>query len=91
MDRLCAAGTSTALAWLIGRPAVSSVIIGARTEAQLQDNLRAADVVLTTEERAWLDAVSAPALPYPYWHQASTASDRLSPADLSLFGPHLKA
>jgi aryl-alcohol dehydrogenase-like predicted oxidoreductase len=79
-----------ALAWLIGRPGVSSVIIGARTDAQLQDNLKAADVVLTTEERARLDAVSAPALLYPYWHQASTASDRLSPADVSLLGPHLK-
>jgi len=40
-----------ALAWLIGQPGVSSVIIGARTDAQLQDNLKAADVVLTTEER----------------------------------------
>jgi len=77
-----------ALAWLIGRPGVTSVIIGARTDAQLQDNLKAADVVLTTEERARLDAVSAPPLLYPYWHQASTASDRLSPADLSLLGPH---
>jgi aryl-alcohol dehydrogenase-like predicted oxidoreductase len=79
-----------ALAWLIGRPGVTSVIIGARTDAQLQDNLKAADVVLTTEERARLDAVSAPPLLYPYWHQASTASDRLSPADLSLLGPHCK-
>ena len=79
-----------ALAWLIGQPGVSSVIIGARTDAQLQDNLNAADVVLTMEERARLDAVSAPALLYPYWHQASTASDRLSPADFSLLGPHLK-
>jgi len=34
--------------------------------------------------------VSAPPLLYPYWHQASTASDRLSPADISLLGPHLK-
>jgi aryl-alcohol dehydrogenase-like predicted oxidoreductase len=54
-----------ALAWLIGRPGVTSVIIGARTDAQLQDNLKAADVVLTTEERARLDAVSAPPLLYP--------------------------
>jgi aryl-alcohol dehydrogenase-like predicted oxidoreductase len=79
-----------ALAWLIGRPGVTSVVIGARTDAQLQDNLKAGGVVLTAEERARLDAASAPALLYPYWHQASTASDRLSPADLSLLGPHLK-
>jgi aryl-alcohol dehydrogenase-like predicted oxidoreductase len=79
-----------ALAWLIGRPGVTSVVIGARTDAQLQDNLKAGGVVFTAEERARLDAASAPALLYPYWHQASTASDRLSPADLSLLGPHLK-
>jgi aryl-alcohol dehydrogenase-like predicted oxidoreductase len=79
-----------ALAWLIGRPGVTSVVIGARTDAQLQDNLKAAGLILTAEERAQLDAVSAPPLLYPYWHQASTASDRLSPSDLLLLGPHLK-
>lgn len=79
-----------ALAWLVGRPAVTSVVIGARTEAQLTDNLLAADLVLSAEERARLDSVSTPPLLYPYWHQANTASDRLSPADLSLLGPHLK-
>lgn len=79
-----------ALAWLIGRPGVTSGVIGARTDAQLKDNLKAADLVLTPEERARLDAISAPALLYPYWHQANTASDRLSLADLSLLGPYLK-
>ena len=56
-------------------------------EETLKDNLKAADLVLTPEERVQLDASSAPVLLYPYWHQASTASDRLSPADLSLLGP----
>jgi aryl-alcohol dehydrogenase-like predicted oxidoreductase len=79
-----------ALAWLTGRPAVTSVIIGARTDAQLVDNLKAASITLSAQERSRLDAVSAPPLLYPYWHQASTASDRLSPADLSLLGPYLK-
>ena len=79
-----------ALAWLIGRTGVSSVVIGARTDAQLQDNLGAADLVLTAAERSQLDTVSRPPLLYPYWHQANTASDRLSPADLSLLGPHLE-
>jgi aryl-alcohol dehydrogenase-like predicted oxidoreductase len=79
-----------ALAWLIGRPGVTSVLVGARTDAQLQDNLEAANLFLTAEERSQLDAVSAPPLLYPYWHQANTASDRLSPADLSLLGPRLK-
>jgi aryl-alcohol dehydrogenase-like predicted oxidoreductase len=71
-----------AIAWLLGRPAVSSVIVGARTEEQLADNLAAADLQLSDDERARLDAVSAPPLLYPYWHQAKTAADRLGPADL---------
>ena len=82
-------GAQVALAWLLGRPAVTSVIIGGRTEAQLKDNLAAADLVLTAEERARLDQVSAPPVLYPYWHQLRTAKDRLGPADLSLLGPHL--
>jgi aryl-alcohol dehydrogenase-like predicted oxidoreductase len=79
-----------ALAWLLGRPGISSVIVGARTDEQLADNLAAADLELADDQRAMLDAVSQPPLLYPYWHQANTASDRLSDADLSLIGPHLK-
>jgi aryl-alcohol dehydrogenase-like predicted oxidoreductase len=78
-----------ALAYLLGRPAVTTLVIGARTSEQLADNLAAADLVLTDEQRKRLDEVSAPRLLYPYWHQAKTASDRLSPADLTLLGPHL--
>jgi aryl-alcohol dehydrogenase-like predicted oxidoreductase len=56
-----------ALAWLADRPAVSSVILGARTMEQLDDNLGAAGVHLTREETARLDAVSDPgAADYPY-------------------------
>jgi aryl-alcohol dehydrogenase-like predicted oxidoreductase len=78
-----------ALAWLLGRPGVTSLVIGGRTEEQFADSLAAAELTLTGEERARLDAVSAPPLLYPYWHQAKTASDRLGLADLSLLGPHL--
>lgn len=77
-------GAQVALAWLIGRPGVTSVIAGGRTEAQFIDNLAAADLTLTDEERGRLDAVSNPPLLYPYWHQVQTAKDRLGPADLSL-------
>ncbi len=79
-----------ALAWLLGRPGVTSLVIGARTDEQLAANLAAADLGLSDAERARLDEVSVPPLLYPYWHQAKTAHDRLSPADLSLLGPHLK-
>ncbi|ASY57056.1 MULTISPECIES: aldo/keto reductase [Sinorhizobium] len=78
-----------ALAWLIGRKAVTSVIIGGRTEAQFRDNLAAASLKLTDEERELLDAVSLPPVIYPYWHQLWTAKDRLGAADLSLLGPHV--
>ena len=78
-----------ALAYVLRRPAVTSVIVGARTEQQLADNLRAADLRLTPDEVARLDKVSAPPLLYPYWHQAKTAADRLGPADLSLLEPYV--
>jgi len=78
-----------ALAYTLGRPAVTSVVIGARTADHLADNLAAAGLTLTAAEREQLDKVSAPPLIYPYWHQAKTARDRLSPADLSLLGPYL--
>lgn len=78
-----------ALAWLLGRPGVTSLIVGARTEEQLADNLAAADLVLTDDERSRLDDVSRTPLKYPYWHQAATASERLSDADLSLLKPFL--
>ena len=56
-----------ALAWLLERPAVTSVILGARTLDQLDANLRAADLVLDGEETSLLDAASEPAAPdYPY-------------------------
>jgi aryl-alcohol dehydrogenase-like predicted oxidoreductase len=78
-----------ALAYLLGRPGITSLIVGARTSEQLADNLAAAELTLGDDERARLDEVSALPLIYPYWHQAATAKDRLSPADLSLLGPHI--
>jgi aryl-alcohol dehydrogenase-like predicted oxidoreductase len=78
-----------ALAYTLGRPAVTSLVVGARTTEQLADNLAAASLILTDAERAQLDKASAPTLIYPYWHQANTARDRLSPADLTLLGPYI--
>jgi aryl-alcohol dehydrogenase-like predicted oxidoreductase len=78
-----------ALAWLLDRPAVTSVIIGGRTQAHLADNLGAADLKLTAEELTSLDQVSMLPVLYPYWHQLQTAKDRLGLADLSLLSPHI--
>lgn len=85
-----ASAAQVALSWLAGRPAVASIVVGARTEEQLADNLGAASLTLSDEERARLDAVSQPPLLYPYWHQAWTASDRLGAADRALLAPYLK-
>jgi aryl-alcohol dehydrogenase-like predicted oxidoreductase len=81
-----ASAAQVAIAWLLGRPGVASVVVGARTDEQLADNLKAAELTLSDDERARLDEVSAPPLLYPYWHQAKTASDRLGPADRTLLG-----
>ena len=78
-----------ALAWLLGRPGVVSLIVGARTDEQLADNLAAADLKLSDEERARIEEVSRLPLIYPHWHQARTARDRLGAADLALLEPYL--
>ncbi|MFG3553424.1 aldo/keto reductase [Micromonospora sp. NPDC047557] len=58
-----------AIRWLLERPQVSSVIIGARNAAQLADNLGALTWELDDDQRAILDVVTEPMLPYPFWHQ----------------------
>jgi aryl-alcohol dehydrogenase-like predicted oxidoreductase len=67
-----------ALNWVLNRPTVSTVIIGARNEQQLADNLLAADWKLTPDQIARLDRASAIPLVYPYWHQRDFA-DRNPP------------
>jgi aryl-alcohol dehydrogenase-like predicted oxidoreductase len=62
-----------AINWLLQRPTVSSVILGARNEEQLKQNLEAASFTLTPEQRKKLDAASEVNLTYPYWHQRGTS------------------
>jgi aryl-alcohol dehydrogenase-like predicted oxidoreductase len=78
-----------ALAWLLHRPAVASVVIGANTEEHLHTNLKAVGLRLTDNDMERLNAVSKLPLIYPYWHQAMTASDRLGPVDLALLEQYL--
>ena len=77
-----------ALAYLLARPAVTSLIVGARTTQQLADNLAGADLKLSDDDLKALDECSGEPLRYPFWHQANTAADRLGAADLSLIGRH---
>jgi aryl-alcohol dehydrogenase-like predicted oxidoreductase len=58
-----------ALNWLLRRPTVSTVIVGARNEEQLRQNLGAVDWSLTPEQVKTLDAASERTPVYPYWHQ----------------------
>jgi aryl-alcohol dehydrogenase-like predicted oxidoreductase len=58
-----------ALNWLLRKPTVASVIIGARNEQQLRDNLAASSFTLTSAQVAKLDEASTPQVAYPYWHQ----------------------
>ncbi|WP_186059803.1 aldo/keto reductase [Burkholderia gladioli] len=71
-----------ALAWLLSKPVVTSVLVGARRLDQLQDNLAAIDIVLSEEEIRQLDAVSELPPEYPGWMLATQGADRLGPVDL---------
>jgi aryl-alcohol dehydrogenase-like predicted oxidoreductase len=69
------------LAWLLAKPVVTSVIIGAKRREQLQDNLGAVELVLTTDELRQLDEVSALPPEYPGWMLPFQGADRLEPVD----------
>jgi aryl-alcohol dehydrogenase-like predicted oxidoreductase len=76
-DSRGASMSQVAIAWVLARPAVSSVILGARTLAQLEDNLLAGDLALTDDETRLLDAASEPGAPdYPYGERGQTQRDR---------------
>ena len=65
-----------ALNWVLNKPGVDTVIIGARDEAQLRDNVAAASWTLTADEMTQLDQVSALPEPYPHWHQHKFGIER---------------
>jgi len=70
-----------ALAWLLAKPVVTCVIIGAKRPDQLQDNLAAMELTLTQDELKQLNEASALALEYPGWVLPFQGADRLGPAD----------
>jgi aryl-alcohol dehydrogenase-like predicted oxidoreductase len=71
-----------ALAWLLSKPVVTSVIVGAKRREQLDDNLAAVDIVLSAEELKALDEASQLPLEYPGWMLDTQGADRLGPVDL---------
>jgi aryl-alcohol dehydrogenase-like predicted oxidoreductase len=68
-----------ALNWVLRRPTVSTMIIGARNEQQLSESLAAADFTLSPEQVARLDRVSDRTPAYPYWHQRTVYGERNPP------------
>ena len=77
-----------ALAYLMSKRGVTTVVVGARREEQLIDNLGAADLKLSSDEIDALDVVSAPDMVYPHWHQAACVGDRFNDtSDQVLHGP----
>jgi aryl-alcohol dehydrogenase-like predicted oxidoreductase len=68
-----------ALAWLLSRPTISSIVIGARNVTQLRDNLAATEVKLSPDQIAKLDLASQVRPAYPYWHQRATFLSRNPP------------
>lgn len=71
-----------ALNWLLRRPGIASIILGARTEQQLQENLGAVGWALTESEVRKLEQASEVAEPYPYWHQHRWGNDRNPPVQV---------
>jgi aryl-alcohol dehydrogenase-like predicted oxidoreductase len=76
-DRHGVSPARVALSWVLGRPAVSSVIVAARKSEQLEDNISAVDLRLSDDDVQLLDAASDPGVPYPKWMvlQLDTAED----------------
>ena len=69
-----------ALNWVLQRPTVSTLVIGARNEAQLRDSLgRRLEFTLSADQVQRLDAVSARTPAYPYWHQRTIFGERNPP------------
>ncbi len=68
--------SQVALRWVMQRPTVATVVMGARNEAQLRDNLAASDFALSIDQVARLDTASVRPMTYPYWHQQATFAER---------------
>jgi aryl-alcohol dehydrogenase-like predicted oxidoreductase len=69
------------LAWLRDRPGVGSIVIGARNEKQLADNLAAAELKLSSEQSSQIEAAGRPAPIFPFWHRAMWGMDRPTPSE----------
>lgn len=76
------------LAWLRDRPGVNSIVLGARTEEQLADNLASQSLVLTADQADRIEKAGRPAPLYPFWHRAMWALDRPTPSEREYLQAH---
>jgi aryl-alcohol dehydrogenase-like predicted oxidoreductase len=90
-ERCGAEVAQVALAWLLGRPGVTGLVIGARDEKQLTSNLAAGQLILSDADSAALERISRGRLPYPLWHQVANDPQRFGAADLSALAPFLES
>ena len=72
------------MAWLLERPGVTNLAVGARSLEQWNDLLGTFEVSLDAEDTQAIDDAGRPSLAYPFWHQADMASERMSDADESI-------
>jgi aryl-alcohol dehydrogenase-like predicted oxidoreductase len=77
-----------ALAWVKDRPGVGPVVLGARNEQQLRENLAAIELKLTQEQHDRIEVVARPAPIYPYWHRAMHATERSAPSEAEYLRLH---
>ncbi len=80
----------TCLAWSKDRPGITSLIVGARNEEHLKDDLAAADLELSEEERARIEEATRIRPLYPYWHRITTNMDRIDKAEAPFLEGHRK-
>ena len=86
-----ASPAQVSLAWLLTRPAVATILIGASNAGQLDDNVGATEVELDADDLAKLEAATKPTVPYPQWFTARVADSKVHEAlGVPLAGPTLR-
>ncbi len=78
------------LAWLRDRPGVNSIVIGARNEKQLADNLASLDLTLSPKQAARIEEAGRPAPIFPFWHRSMWAVDRPTPSEAGYLNGYRK-
>lgn len=79
-----------ALAWVRERPNVGPIVIAARNEEQLRENIDSYDIALSADEEAKIESVARPAPFYPLWHRAMNSASKGSPSEMAYLAGYKK-